>query len=101
MKIRLVRWTLSVFVLFSIFQSVHIVKADDDDMTNMKSMKVMRRIVKNMMTTMMMNMKSIEDMKMMNTSVTLIGNLKYETGLLVKGLYSHFGIHGQGRQSQV
>ena len=31
MKIRLVRWTLSVFVLFSIFQSVHIVKADDDD----------------------------------------------------------------------
>lgn len=31
MKTRVFKWTLSVFILFSFFQSVHIVKADDEE----------------------------------------------------------------------
>ena len=37
MKTRLFKWTLSMFILFSIFQTVHIVKADDDEYEIMKN----------------------------------------------------------------
>ena len=83
MKTRLVKSTLLVFIRFSIFQAVNIVKADDDEYEDMKIMR--SRIVKNM-TTMMRNTKSIKKnmiktMKMMsmkNKSETMNGNLKYE-----------------------
>ena len=101
-KTRLFKWTLAILVLFSIFQSVNSVKADDDEYEEYETHDKDReehddddgdneeyRGYDN------------DDEKYEEYDQEMIGNLKYETSLSVKVFSSHFGIFGQGIQDLV